>query len=89
MLLISYDITDNKLRSKLSKYLKKYGRRLQYSVYELDYSKRMIGIIKLEIENTFKKYFSMRDSILIFEIENKNILKYGYLENEEKEILFF
>ncbi|WP_108977929.1 CRISPR-associated endonuclease Cas2 [Leptospira ryugenii] len=33
MLLISYDISDTKLRTKFAKYLKKYGERQQYSLF--------------------------------------------------------
>lgn len=32
MVIISYDISDNKLRTKFNKYIRKFGGRLQYSV---------------------------------------------------------
>ena len=35
MLLISYDISNDKVRTKFAKYLSKYGFRLQYSVFEI------------------------------------------------------
>ena len=35
MLIVTYDITSNKVRSRFSKYLSKFGRKLQYSVYEI------------------------------------------------------
>lgn len=31
---ISYDISENKIRNKISKLLEGYGRRVQYSVFE-------------------------------------------------------
>ena len=34
MIIISYDISDNKLRTKFAKYISKFGRRMQYSVFE-------------------------------------------------------
>lgn len=34
MYLISYDITDNRVRNKIAKELSDYGRRVQYSVFE-------------------------------------------------------
>lgn len=34
MYLISYDITDNRVRNKVAKELSDYGRRVQYSVFE-------------------------------------------------------
>ena len=36
MYLISYDISSNKLRTKLAKKLLNYGKRVQYSVFECD-----------------------------------------------------
>ena len=33
MILVSYDITEDKLRSDLSDFLLLYGSRIQYSVY--------------------------------------------------------
>lgn len=40
MLIITYDISDTKLRTEFSKMIMKYGRRLQMSVYELNNSPR-------------------------------------------------
>lgn len=34
MYLISYDITDNRIRGKIAKELSGYGQRVQYSVFE-------------------------------------------------------
>lgn len=50
MLIISYDIRDNKLRTRFAKMLIKNGAiRLQFSVYELNNTQRMIDNIKLKI----------------------------------------
>lgn len=38
MIIISYDISDDRKRSKFSKYIKRFGHMLQYSVYEIDNS---------------------------------------------------
>ena len=35
MIVVSYDISDDKLRTKFSKYLSRFGHRLQYSVFEI------------------------------------------------------
>ena len=32
MVIVSYDISDDKLRTKFSKYLSRFGHRIQYSV---------------------------------------------------------
>jgi len=68
MLLISYDISDDKVRTKFSKYIRKYGRRVQYSVYEIYNSDRVIDNICAEIEGTFEKMFSKSDSVLVMPV---------------------
>ena len=84
MILISYDIKDDKLRTKFSKYLKKFGYRLQYSVFEITHSKAMLANIKLEIENNFKTKFTEDDSIMIIETsENCKITRFGNIKHDE------
>ncbi len=88
MILISYDISDDKLRNKFSKFLIKYGRRLQYSVFEIDNSKRMLNNIMCEIKNGFEKKFNQSDSVIIIETsENCKITRFGYAKNEENDII--
>lgn len=92
MLIVSYDFTNNKARAKFAKFLKKFGRKIQYSVFELKNSKRVLQLIINEIELIYKKKFTGADSILIFSLCEgcvKKIKRYGYAANEEKEILFF
>ena len=55
MIIVSYDISDDKLRTKFSKYLEKYGHRIQYSVFEIDNSERLLDNIVNEIKNRFEK----------------------------------
>ena len=57
MILISYDIQNDKLRTKFAKYIKKYGYRLQYSVFEITNSKNVLKNIMCEIKNMFEKKF--------------------------------
>ncbi|MFA4045583.1 CRISPR-associated endonuclease Cas2 [Prevotella sp. PCHR] len=58
MLVVSYDISDNRLRTKFSKMLVKYGAvRLQYSVYEVNNTERVINNLIMMIEDTFAKKF--------------------------------
>ena len=88
MILISYDIADDKLRTKFSKFLQKYGNRMQFSVYKIQNSKRMLEVIKCEIDNNFEKRFTESDSVLIIETsENCKISKYVYLKHEESYII--
>ena len=39
MLIISYDISETKVRTKFSKFLQKFGRRIQLSVFEIKIAK--------------------------------------------------
>lgn len=88
MIVISYDISEDKLRTKFSKYLEKYGHRIQYSVFEIDNSEKMLNNIMAEISNRFERRFSQSDSVIIFKLSNScKIIRYGYAKNEEKEMI--
>lgn len=92
MLLISYDFSNDKTRAKFSKFINKYGRRIQYSVYEIRNSERVLQNILNEIELIYKKKFTGADSIVIIpisEADKKKVKRYGYAENEEKEVVVF
>ena len=68
MYIITYDISDDKLRTKFAKFLKKYGRRIQYSVFEIKNSPRILRLILTEIDSNFGKKFQPTDSVYIFPI---------------------
>ena len=88
MIIISYDIKDNKLRNKFSKYIKKFGYRLQYSVYEITNSKHILANISNQIKNNFDKSFGQNDSVIVIETsENCKITKFGYAKNDESDII--
>ena len=89
MLIISYDISETKIRTKFSKFLKKYGRRLQFSVYEINNANRFLQNIIEEIKNTFEAQFTKADSIFIFDLKNKKIHRFGYAKNEESDLVVF
>ena len=46
LVLVSYDIVDDKMRTKLAKRLLNFGRRVQYSVFECDLNKKQIGLLQ-------------------------------------------
>lgn len=76
MLLVSYDIKDDKLRTCFSKMLQSNGAvRLQYSVYEVNHTQRFLDILKMEIETVFKREFSPDDSVIIFDVDVKKNYK--------------
>lgn len=84
MYLVLYDIEDDKLRTRFSKFLQKYGRRLQYSVFEVKNSKRILDNIKVEIKTKFNKSFGQADSVLIFDVGDADcVAKFGHPVNEE------
>ena len=92
MLLVTYDFRNDKIRTKFSKFLKKFGRRIQYSVFEIENSTRILKNIQSEIELKYKPYFSSVDSVLIFSVCNgciKKVGRFGSHVNEEKDVIFF
>lgn len=90
MLVISYDIANDKLRSRFSKMLTKNGAiRLQLSVYEVNNSKRMLDNIIVSIESSFRTKFSGEDSVIIFDVNSEKMIKYGNAIHRDKEIVFF
>lgn len=84
MILVSYDISNDKLRTHFSKYLKRFGHRLQYSVFEIDNSVKILKNIVADIDNKFASRFQQSDSIIIFIMnDNCEIKKFGYAKNED------
>ena len=88
MLLVSYDIENDKVRTKFSKFLGKFGYRLQFSVFEIKNSDTVLHNIKTEIENNFMKLFTENDSVIIFELsETCKKTCYGYAKNQDTDLL--
>ena len=88
MILISYDIANDKLRAQFAKFLSKFGYRIQYSVFTIENSEHLLNNIGTEINNHFSKKFSQSDSVYIFRLSAScKIIKYGYAANEDKEII--
>lgn len=92
MIIVTYDISSNNDRARFSKFLNKYGRKIQYSVYEIRNSARIKTSIQKEIEHRFKKRFSQGDSVVIFDVCEgckKKVSRYGYACHDEKEVVIF
>ncbi|QFJ54392.1 CRISPR-associated endonuclease Cas2 [Pseudobutyrivibrio xylanivorans] len=88
MIIISYDISNDKLRTRLSKYLSKFGHRIQYSVFEIDNSEKILNNIMADISNKYEKRFSQEDSVIIFVLSSScKTVRYGYAKNVEKDLV--
>lgn len=88
MLIVSYDISDDKLRTRFAKFLSKFGHRLQYSIFEIKNSKRILENIQIEIKADFEKQFEQTDSIMIFQMSKQcKITRYGYAKNDDEDLI--
>ena len=88
MVIVSYDISNDKLRTKFAKYLSRFGHRLQYSVFEIDNSERIVDIIVNDLKNKYEKSFSQEDSVIIFKLSSScEVLRFGYAKNDEKDFI--
>ena len=84
--LIVYDISENKIRNKISNILKQYGTRVQYSAFEIEISKTELKYLFDEIEKIIDPE---TDSIFAFELPKnaqKGIIKIG--KKEELKYVF-
>ena len=89
MLVISYDISDKKLRTRFSKMLTKNGAiRLQFSVYEVNNTNRVLDNIKLKIDE-FSKNFGGDDSVIVFDVNHIKHKKYGNAIHRDVDIVYF
>lgn len=90
MLIISYDISDDKLRNRFSKMLTKNGAiRLQYSVYEVNNTKRILDNLIIKIEEQFSKKFGGGDSVIIFDVSSVKLKKYGNAIHRDVDVVYF
>lgn len=88
MILISYDISDDKLRTRFSKYIRKFGYSLQYSVYEINNSEKILANITAEIRDKFEPLFLQTDSVIIFILSKTcQVVRMGYAKNDESEFI--
>ena len=68
MILVSYDISNDKVRTKFAKFLSKFGFRLQYSVFEIHNSEAILSNIENEIQHVYMKTFTEEESVIIFNL---------------------
>ena len=88
MIIASYDISNTKLRTEFSKFLLKYGFRLQYSVFQIRNSKRVLSLVSSEIKNNFGRRFSQTDSVIILDLsETCKVMRFGYAKNDDNDLI--
>ncbi len=89
MIIISYDIKDDKIRTRFAKMLRSHGAiRLQFSVYEVNNTQRVIDNIKVNIVDKFSKLFTGADSVLIFDAPNAKVEKYGNAIHRDQDVVY-
>lgn len=87
--MISYDISDTKLRTRFSKMLSKNGAiRLQYSVYEVNNTKRVLDNLIMKIDQ-FAPNFGGGDSVIVFDVSAVKLKKYGNAIHRDVDIVYF
>ena len=92
MLYVCYDFSDDKVRARFARFISKYGRKVQYSVYEVKNSPRVLKNIQTEVEYKYSKYFTGADSVILIPISEadiKKIIKYGYSKNDNEDVVYF
>lgn len=77
VIIVTYDISNNKTRTKFSKFLEQFGVRVQFSVYEIQSSTRVLNIVKTAIKTRFKRLFEPGDSIYVFTTDHSKTERYG------------
>ena len=89
MIIVSYDIKDDKIRTRFAKMLRSQGAiRLQYSVYEVNNTQRIIENVKMNIVGIFSKLFTGADSVLIFNAPNAKVEKFGNAIHRDKDVVY-
>ena len=85
MIIVSYDITNTKTRTRFMKFLRKFGRRMQYSVYEIENSSTVLANVVNEIKRGFAEEFEETDSVCLFNLSSScKIERYGYAAQEDE-----
>lgn len=88
MLIISYDISDTKLRGRFSKMLTENGAiRVQYSVYEVNNTNRILENLMVKIDK-FATKFDVTDSVIVFEVSGVKLKKYGNAIHRDTDIVY-
>lgn len=89
MLIVSYDIKNDKIRNRFSKLLQKQGAiRLQLSVYEVVNTQRVFDNLSILIEDFATHYLTGADSVVVFDVNSIKLKKYGNAIHRDQDIVF-
>lgn len=61
--------------------------RVQLSVYELNNTKRIVDNLMVKIE-TFAKHFTMADSVLVINLDDREVERYGAASLWDRPVAF-
>lgn len=77
------------MRTRFAKMLKSNGAiRLQYSVYEVVNTKRVVDNILAKIE-AYSRHFTPDDSIVIFDVTPEKLKKFGNAIHRDTPVVYF
>ena len=62
--------------------------RLQFSVYEVNNTQRIIDNIRLQIVDRFSKLFTGADSVMIFDAPNAKMQKFGNAIHRDQDVVY-
>ena len=89
MIIISYDISDDRKRNRFAKMITKHGAiRLQFSVYELRNTQRITDNLITLIES-FARHFDASDNVMLFDVNHDKIKKYGRAIHLDQPVVYF
>ncbi|MCQ2094604.1 MAG: CRISPR-associated endonuclease Cas2 [Bacteroidaceae bacterium] len=63
--------------------------RLQYSVYEVNNTDRVLNNLRIMIDDMFAKQFDGGDSVIIFDVSTVKLKKYGNAIHRDTDIVYF
>lgn len=63
--------------------------RLQYSVYEVNNTNRIINNLIMMVDDVFAKEFDGGDSVIIFDVSNVKLKKYGNAIHRDTDLIYF
>lgn len=87
VIIVTYDISNDKTRTKFSKFLEQYGVRVQFSVFEIQNSSRVLNIVRTAIKSNFKELFDPGDSVFIFTTNHSKTERYGSAGLLDKDLI--